>query len=259
SITRVQTDLAAKRLDRSKTAVGALRNQWEKHLQRVRSGREEYERQRHEAEQAAVAIPDRCSALAATPGLARYLESDLARLQPDLEALAALQREEAFTNVHQQVKRLNARLDELSATAQAKIAQAEKQKAVVERLVTAVVAARGLLLAGYPQHRDGKPAIVRFLVTGRGVLHVEIGADGPIVVRAEGVKFEQRRSPGGQVENTCDEFVEWFEQIRDAARTEGLEIGALHWGGEPTPERAQAKRLPHSSSRAAARHGGSHR
>lgn len=261
SITMIQSDLAAKRLGRAEAAVGLLHKQWDTHLQRVRSARDEYEHERIEAEHVIASITDRCSSLATTPGLSRHLQPELARLQPELEALASLYRADQFANVHKQVQRLSARLDELAAAAQTKIAQAEKQKVVAERLIASVAAARGILISGYPQHAEGKPAIVRFQIVPHGVLHVEIGSDGPIAVRAEGFKHEQLVSPGGQVEKTCDDFVEWFEQVRNTARTQGLEIGALRWTGEPTPERTRAIRVknPVSQTIARARNGGTHR
>lgn len=261
SITTIQADLAAKRLGRAEAAVGLLRKQWDTHLQRVRSARDKYERGRIEAEHAIAGISDRCNSLAVTPGLSRYLQPDLARLQPDLEALASLYRSDQFANMHQQVQRLGARLDELAAAAQTKIAQAEKQKLVAQGLIASVAAARGILISGYPQHAEGKPAVVRFQIVPHGVLHVEISADGPIAVRAEGFKHEQLVSPTGQLEKTCDGFVEWFEQVRNAARAQGLEIGALRWTGEPTPERARAIRgkKPVSQTIARTRNGGTHR
>lgn len=253
SITMIQADLAAKRLGRTEAAVGLLRKQWDTHLQRVRAASEEYERERIEAEHAMAAITDRCNSLAATPGLSRYLQPDLTRLQPDMEALASLYRSDQFANVHQQVQRLSARLDELAVAAQTKIAQGEKQKVVAERLIASVAAARGILISGYPQHAEGKPAVVRFQIVPHGVLHVEISAHGPIAVRAEGFKHEQLVSPTGQLEKTCDGFVEWFEQVRNAARAQGLEIGALRWTGEPTPERARAVRGKKKPSQTIAR------
>lgn len=261
SITTIQADLASKRLCRAEAEIGTLRAQWDGHLHRVRSARDAYERERLEAEHAIAGITDRCNSLPAAPGLARYLAADLARLKPDLEALTALQRGDHFVNVHRQVQRLNVRLDELAATAQTKIAQAEKQKMVAERLIASVAAARGILIAGFPQHAEGKPAVVRFQIVPHGVLHVEISADGPIAVRAEGFKHEQLVSPAGQLEKTCDGFVEWFEQVRNAARVQGLEIGVLRWAGEPTPERARAVRgkKPFSQTIARTRDGGTHR
>ena len=260
SITTIQAHLAAKRLGRAEAEVVILREQWDGHLQRVRSAREEYERERLEAEHAIAGITDRCNSLAAAPGLARYLATDLARLRPDFEAITALQRGEHFVNVHQQVQRLNVRLDELAATAQTKIAQAERQKVIAEVWISAVAECRGILIAGYPQHADGKPSVLRFQIVPHGVLHVEIGADGPIAVRAEGFKHEQVVSPTGQLEKTCDGFVEWFEPVRNAARARGLAI-ALRWTGEPTPERALAIRgkKPFSQTIARTRNGGTHR
>jgi len=248
AIRDVEKELAAKQIDRAGRGMAQIRQRLDEHHERVRMGREKYERERSEADAAIAAITDRCNAFDTTPSLSRYLKNDLARLQTDLEALRRLYRDDQFANVHQQARRLGDRLDELVIAAQKRIAQAEKQKALTERLVATVLAARGVLLAGYPQHAEGKPSVLRFRVAGRGVLHVEIGPEGPVTVRAEGFKLDQHLGPNGKMERTCDDFVEWFEQIRNAARTQGLEIGQLRWEGEPTPERARARRKTHSSA-----------
>lgn len=244
----IQSDLATKRLDRAQKAVGMLREQWDGHWHRVRSAKAQFEHERTEAERAIAEITDRCSSLRAAPDVLRYVEADLARLEPDMKVLNTLLRGEQFANVHQQVQSLSTHLDDIVTTAQTKIAQVEKQKLVAERLITAVCSVRGILVAGYPQHEKDKPAVVRFQLVPRGILHVEITADGPIVVRAEGFKHEQAISPGGQVEKTCDDFVSWFEQVREAARAQGLEIDALSWGGEPSPERERARRTQRSTT-----------
>lgn len=238
AITAVQSDLESKQLTRAETAVGQLRANLEAHLKRVAAGREAFERERSSAQQAIASITDRCTALAATPDLARHLQDELAGLQPALAALASLQRAEQFATVHQQTERLTARVDGFATAAQTRIEQAEHHKAITQRVIDTVISTRGILLAGYPQ-QDQDKAVLRFRMAGSGVLHMEIGASGAIEVLAQGFKFDQRRGPDGGMEKSCDGFVAWFEQIRQQARAQGLEIKPLRWDGQPTRERGK--------------------
>lgn len=249
SLARAQRGLSARQLGGVQIIVAELRKLLKNHVQRVQSGRNAYEQERLLSQQAIATLSDRCDAITAEPTTAHYFQADIAKLRLEIGSLESLHRADQFSIVCQQATRLDSRLDEIVVTAKAKVERVERQKVITERMIATVISARGVLLAGYPQQENGMPAIVRFRVQGAGVLHVEISPDGPVVVHAEGFRHHQQYSPQGKLEKTCDEFVEWFEQIRSLAREQGLELGALQWDGQPPPERARAIRHNHYSTR----------
>lgn len=239
SIAVLDRDVARKRLYQAEENLADLRQRLDAHIQRVRAGQDQRDHDRNAAEHAIAMVTDRYSGLNADSQLARYIADDLQKLQPDLQVLDKLMTTEQFPNVHQQVNRLNSRLDQIACTARSRVEQIEKLKMIKETLISVMTSTRGILLAGC-QQGGNEHATLRFNVAEHGTLEVQIGLDGPISFRAEGFKHEQRLTPDGSIERTCDGFVKWFEPYREDARKKGLEIGPQHWDKEPKPKQTHA-------------------
>lgn len=248
SITAIQQDLAAKRLSRVETGITDLHHRLDQHVKRVRAGQDEHDRLKRQAAQAIAAVVDRYAGFQGDKGLGEAIAMRLQRLQPEVDVLDRHFAREQFGNVNLQVARLNGHLDQIAAAVATHIQSIEKQKAHVQGLIQTIASMRGQL-ASRDEPGKGVPSRITFNIGSRRRLHIEIRIDGPLVVRAEGFAHDQRVLPDGKLEKSCDEFVAWFEQVREAAAKEGIEIGPLRWDDQPPQGMSRAARQRQSRPR----------
>ena len=238
-LTEVEKNIACKQVDNARRGVEQLKEQVAAHIHRVQEGREAHDIRKRAASLAAGELSDRHAAMLAEG----VLVAEVKKLAPDLLALARLLAAEQFDNVHHQVGRLATCLDRIAEQVRKHTEQIETQRLTADRLIETVLAFQGIKPDGHGRRQEAQATVLRFSIAGHRALHVKIELNGSVQVWAEGFRHDQRLRADGNIERACDDFVDWFEQIRKAAANRGLDVSALRWDGQPPDKGSQGQRI----------------